>query len=125
MKDQTLAMVIARPGQVRDSLQVLLTAIPQIDAVLVVDDGPAALDIGMKNRSALVLLDFDLPKDEAWVTLQQIKTAWPRTQCIALVDHEQEQEIAKAAGADVALIKGILAARLGTTIEELLIQQEA
>ena len=49
-------------------------------------------------------------------------TRWPQTRSIVLVGNEQEHRLDNAAGADVALMKGVLAAKLLATVEELLHQ---
>lgn len=120
MKNQISVLIIARPCHLRDSLRVLLTAIPQVGQVSQADDGPSALSMGAKHRPALVMLDSDLPNNELVTTLGRIKARWPQAHCIVLVDNVQEQQVAEAARADVVLVKGVLAARLFATVEELL-----
>ncbi len=84
-----------------------------------------ALTTLTKHRPTLALLDFDLSDDNPLATLEQIKARQPKIWCAVLVDNEHEQQLAKTAGADVVLMKGVLAARFLTTIEELLLQKES
>ena len=120
MKSQTSALIIAKPGPLRDSLQVLLTAIPLMGTVWQAVDGPTALLAGARHSPGLVLLDDDLPGDRLLPTLEQIRAAWPHTRCIVLADDEQAHPPALDAGADAILLKGLLASKLFTTITELL-----
>jgi DNA-binding NarL/FixJ family response regulator len=114
MQDQTSALIVARSGQLRASLRVLLTAIPRMGVINQADDGPSALAAGTPQGPDLVLLDWHA------TTLEQIQAQWPHARCIVLADDEGERQAAETAGADAALLKGVLAARLFTTIQALL-----
>ncbi len=124
MKSQTSALIVAKPGPLRDSLRVLLTAIPLMGTVQQADDGSTALLVGARRSPALVLLDEDLPEGKLVRTLEQIRAAWPQARCIVLADDEQEHLPALAAGADAVLLKGLLASKLFATITELLCEME-
>ncbi|NIO40084.1 MAG: hypothetical protein GTO41_07775, partial [Burkholderiales bacterium] len=82
-------------------MQVLLEAIPTIDRVSQADDVASALAMGADHSPALVLLDSDLADQELLAALLKLKSKWPGTKCIVLVDEERNREAAKAAGADV------------------------
>jgi DNA-binding NarL/FixJ family response regulator len=117
----TLAIVVARPGPLRSSLQTLMTTMPQIEILAETSDPSALLRMGAGIQPDVVLLDASLPEEQVWAALRQIKEEWRHTRSIVLVeDSQQEQEI-EAAGADVALLKGYPAARLIATIEELML----
>lgn len=120
MKSDTLALIVARPGRLRESLSVLLAATSQIGRVDNVDDGPAALRMFAESPPALVLLDTNMPNDGVQTVLRQIKAGWPQTLCLVLADNDQERRAAQAAGADGVLLKGFSAARLLATVERLL-----
>lgn len=124
MKNQVSVLIISGSGQLRASLQVLLAAIPQVEIVKQADNVPPASAMGAQYPPALVLLDCDLPHAGPVATLGQIKAEWPRTRFVVLVDDEQEQQAAKAAGADVVLMKGVLASRFLATVEDLLTGRE-
>jgi len=119
MNGDISTLVAARPGRVRDGLQALLAAIPQIEMIGQADDGASALKSVVEHRPALVLLDTNLPGNEAWVVLRQIKAQWPQARCLIMSDSGQQRRAAKAAGADGMLLKGFLAAELVATIKEL------
>jgi DNA-binding NarL/FixJ family response regulator len=119
MESKVTALIISRPGQLRDSLQVLLAAIPQVEVVRPADDSRSALVIGTQCHPGLVLIDYDL-NHEADAALGHIKAEWPHTRCIVLANDERDHPAAQAAGADVVLMKGVLASKFYATIEELL-----
>jgi len=120
-----MVLIVAKPSQFREGLLAMLTSIPQIKQVGQADDGLSALKMAVQHYPALVLMDFDLSSGEVLVaTLEQIKATWPQSQGIALVHNEQEYQLAKAAGADVILMKGVPATKLLAIIKELLSRQE-
>jgi DNA-binding NarL/FixJ family response regulator len=108
----------------RDSLLVLLRAIPQVGVIHQAVDGKSALSMSPRICPTLVLLDCDLQRNGGQTSLRQLKAEWPWARCVALVDNEQECQSAQAVGMDVVLMKGVLAARLFEVIEGL-IQREA
>ena len=120
----TLALIAARPGDLQDGLVALMTTMPQVSAVLIAEDAPSVLRTMARHRPALVVLEMDLPAEEWLAPLQEIRTRWPLTRCIALADDVQGQQEAQSAGADVVLIVGFPAAKLIAAIEGLLSQQE-
>jgi DNA-binding NarL/FixJ family response regulator len=124
MERQVSALIIASPRQLRDSLRVLLAAVPGIDHVSQIDDVPSALAMKVNHNPALVLLDSDLSNDELLAALRRIKNKWPQAQCIVLVDEEQNHNAATAAGADVMMLKGVLASKFYATVEALLSRPE-
>jgi DNA-binding NarL/FixJ family response regulator len=119
-RSRTSALIIAPSAQIRDSLLVLLRAIPQIEAIHQADDAPAALALMREVQPALVLLDYDLFDGALQTTLSQIKADRPQTQFVVLLDDEQDRRRVENAGTDVILIKGIRAATVLETIEGLL-----
>lgn len=125
IRPETMALIVAKPSQLREGLQAMLTSIPQLKQVSQVDDVPSALRMVARHSPALVLLDFDLSSSDLLaVTLKQIKATRPQSQCIALVHNEQEYQLAKTAGADVVLMKGVPATQLLAIVKELLSRPE-
>ena len=116
----TLALIVAQPGPLRDSLQALMTTIPQIEILAEATAPSVLLRMGAEIQPDVVLMDADLPGEQVWSALREIKDKWSQTRSIVLVKDSQQQREAQAAGADIALIKGYPAARLITAIGELL-----
>ncbi len=119
MSGDVAILVAARPGRVRDGLQALLAAIPQIKMIGHADDGVSVLERVAEHKPALVLLDTNLPDGEVWAVLRQIKIRCPQARCLIMSDTGQQRRAAKAAGADGVLLKGFLAAELVAAIKEL------
>jgi len=116
-----LALVIARSTYLRESLAVLLQALPLIGRVVPVADIGSALALGLKPEPGLVLWDCDLPPAEVQTGLAQLKAAWPQARRLALVDDEQLSQETNVGGADVVLVKGVHAARLLEAVEKLIV----
>jgi DNA-binding NarL/FixJ family response regulator len=117
------ALIVADSTQLRESLLILLRAIPGIEAIDQVHDGRSVLTISPGLEPTLVLLDYGLLRNGASRTLGRIKAKRPRARFVALVDSEKQVQRAQSAGADVVLMKGVRAARLLETIEGLLESQ--
>lgn len=100
------ALIVARSDRKRDSLRALLKAIPQLRIIGQVDDASSALKLIADHQPALTLLDFNLPDNEAWTVLKQIKTEWPQCRCLVLIDTIQQRRMAEAAHADGMLANG-------------------
>ena len=122
-KQVTLALIVARPGPLRNSLQALMTTMPQIEILAETSDPSALLRMGAEIRPDVVLLDASLREEQVWAALGQIKEEWSQTRSIVLVEDSQQQQKAQASGADVVLIKGYPAANLIAAIERLLSQE--
>jgi DNA-binding NarL/FixJ family response regulator len=123
-KQVTLALVVARPGPLRNGLQAVMTTMPQIEILAETTDPSTLLRMGDEIQPDIVLLDADLPEEQVWAAVRRIKEEWSQTRSIVLVKDSQQQQRAQAAGADVVLIKGHPAARLIAIIEGLLSQEE-
>ena len=115
-----LILIVSYPGDLQNELLALLTTIPQIQIVLVVEEAPSALRIIATHRPGLVLLDMNLPVDHAPMILRQIKTQWPEIQAVAFADTVQQKQEAETLGVNSVLFKGFQAAKMITIIEEIL-----
>ena len=124
-QDCTAALIVAKPGPLRDGLRALMTATPQIEAVEEVEDISLALRVVFEHCPDLVVLDSDLANGEVWMTVRRTKARCPGVRCIVLANDVQQNQEAEAAGADAVLLKGFPAVRLIAIIVKLLPQEEA
>jgi len=115
-----IALIIAERGPMWESLTAFLLTLPQIETVRLVDCSPLALEIARECHPALVLVDGKLSNNGVLGMVRQIKDHEPPSPVLFLADDRRQQEDAAAAGADVALIKGYLAAGLFRAVEGLL-----
>jgi DNA-binding NarL/FixJ family response regulator len=117
----TCVLIVAQRGPLQEGLQALMTAIPLVQCIEKVDSAALALSKIDRHRPALVLLDTFLPDDELWPLLQRIKTEWPQTLCVVLINEDRQRARAQEAGADAVQPTGYPAARLAAAIEGLLL----
>jgi DNA-binding NarL/FixJ family response regulator len=125
MKTDTPALIVARPGHLRDAWRALLMATPLIGQVHQAGDAPSALGLLESIAPRLVLLDSDMGEGGPWTLVQQIKADHPESRSVVLVCNLQEQSQAEAAGADVVLLRGFPAEKLFQAIEDLLHRQDS
>lgn len=122
MMQEPSILIIAQPGHLRDSLQVLLTSLSGGLPILLANGWLVETLHVMKSQPVLVLVALEpaSPKTEISAVVTQIKTRWPQTRLVALVDTEQQRQAVNSAGADRVWFKGTLAAQMLAEIERLL-----
>ena len=121
VKTKPTILILAMPGDLQTSLQVLLSLLSDV-AVLVTAESSSALQAIERYAPALVIMDFALPEEDQPNGVNRIKACWPSTPILVLVNDEQQFQKAQDTGADLVLIKGYPAAKLLATIEDLLSQ---
>jgi DNA-binding NarL/FixJ family response regulator len=117
------AMLVAKPGPLRDSLRALVSAIPFTDT-FAVEGSAAALDDLQRCHPALVVVDFDPLDAGVWRLLDALSAKEPAVRHIVLVDTVEQQHLVLSSGAKVALLKGFSASRLHRVIKSLLPKTE-
>ena len=73
MKKITLALVIAKPGHLRNGLQSLLRTIPQIEILAESHDPSVLLKMDGEVRPELILVDGAIIDEANWSALAKIK----------------------------------------------------
>lgn len=124
MTDFVPAFILTKSGRIRDGLSALLGAIPEIGLIGQIEHGRAVPQLVPSHYRALVVLDANIPGNEVWTALKEIKAKDSQTRCIVLVTNTFQQQMAQAAGANSVLFTGFTAVEFFTAIEELLFQPE-
>ena len=122
LKKIILALVIAKPGHLRNGLQSLLRAIPQIEILAESSDPSVLLKMNKEMLPEMILVDASLVDETNWSTLTKIKAVCPSTNILVLTDNDQQGQAAREAGADFYLLKGFPASELAHIIETSLIR---
>lgn len=120
IKRATIALILVQPGPLQQSLQTLLTTLPEIEIVAEARSLEALQQAGPEFQPDLILLEAGLAGECMGATLRHWQQKWPQTKLIVLVETAVQRETAVAAGADVVLFKGFRAAQLIARIEALL-----
>lgn len=119
-QQDAVMLLVAKPGQLRDALQSLVSVMPGLDNLVAADTGLLALNVMRKVQPTLVLVGSGLPDAEVGELLRQIKAKWPEIGCLVLTDSAQERRQALAAGADGVLPVGSSAGQLFSAINKIL-----
>lgn len=115
-----LALIAVVPGTLQNGLMALMTTAPLISTLLVAEEASSLSRMVKDHRPALIVMDMDFP--DAQMLFKWIKSSWPLTRFILLVDSvEQTKEVENA---DAVLIKGFTAEKLFEVIEDLSFQGE-
>lgn len=117
----TIALIIAKPGHLRNSLQSLLRTMPQIEMLAETSDPSILLKMDLEIHPELILIDGGLLTEANWSQVKTIKANWPETKVLVLTDNDQQGQAAREAGADLYLLKGYPATDLARLIENSLI----
>ncbi len=99
-------VVIAPPGHQRDGLRVLLHGDSKIALVGEADDLTSGAQVIAQRAPALVVLQGGDDGEAVWTGLRQLKTQFSKIHFAAVVPNHQQEELARAAGADAALMEG-------------------
>ena len=117
MKPHQTAYIIARGAQMRNSLEVLLNSIGDLEVVCKTTELAEALSYCSEKSPALGIYAYeDVPG--VLQNLRELKRALPDSRIIVLVEEEAQCWQVEAFGA-ICLPNGTLAARLVEVIEDL------
>jgi len=120
MSQATVALVIAQPGPLRNSLMTLLSTLPKIEIVAEANDFSTLNRITADWQPDLIVLEACTQENGLSEAIEQINRALSCTRAIVLVDTKEQYQQAISAGADAVLMKGFRADRLVEIIEMLL-----
>ena len=122
MTQDASILLIAQPGKLRESLQVLLAAISGNRPVLLASNWPVETISAREKPLVLVMLVLERGSlgTQATTLVTEIKSRLPQARLVVLVDTEQQQHAATFAGADRVWFKGALAAQMLVEIEMLI-----
>ena len=102
-----IALVIAPPGLMRDSLLAYLNTLPQIQVRIVPPGLPAIQALLDQQPGSIVILDADLSLETVLSIVSEVSAVRPRAHWIALVNSLEQQRVMLQAGATYALLKGL------------------
>ena len=113
-RSTTIAAVV--PVWLQDALAVLLKSDRSVRLVACTATIQTMLLLSLDRSPDVVLLDADEQDEKASSQVRQIKTVWPDSRCIVLVERGNQQSLVQASGADEVLLKGITPNQLFTAI---------
>jgi DNA-binding NarL/FixJ family response regulator len=116
-----LALVVARPGPVRDGLVALLEAAPDVRKIVQIAQANDALDFVQTISPDITLIHATPHSSELGILISRMKRLC-RCPLLAIVDSEEDRKTAVAQGADDVVLEGLPAVKLATHITLLLHQ---
>ncbi len=119
--EEQRALIVARPGPVRDGLWMLLTTLPELGPVDLAEDADSVLQMSAERHHSLVLLDSSLSHAEIITVLSRYKSMPEENRTLVLADDTEQSSAGEAAGADAVLRKGFPATELVATLRRLLL----
>ena len=123
--DTLKKIAVVAPARLREAFIVLVQSASSVSCLASATGFDALLD-NLQDEIPDVILLY-VAKEASGVKrgpessqqVAEIKGLWPDATCIALVEHPQQRETARAMGADVGLLEGVAPDRLLEAIESL------
>jgi DNA-binding NarL/FixJ family response regulator len=111
-EDPISALVVAKPGLMRNSLVAYLRGVSAIETVALANDTLSALLASRKYHPKVLLMDAEISEEETLWLMRQLRCEQTQVNFIVLIDHLHQQQLFIDAGADQVLLKGFLDERL-------------
>ena len=112
------ALLVIKPGPLRDGLDALLSSIPDVQLVAHPTNTNAVLDFCQKNPNTLIIMEIK-PGDRALLAdVPEMKVICHNSQVIALIHDEDDRGAAEQAGMDLVVDVAIGAPELKEIIKD-------
>ena len=121
MNKITLALLITKPGHLRNGLHSLLRTVPQIEIIAESNDPSILLKMNESIQPELIVIDGSVIDEINLSNITKTKKDWPSIQILVLTNDKQQGMATKKAGADHYLLKGVPATDLAQLIETCLL----
>lgn len=118
MTANIVALVIVKPSYFRESIQILLTSISQINEVCLTESLTEALSLAEIIKPTIVILDSQATNHDLPFALKLIGDTWKGASRIVLTEDKNEFRKGTTNSADLVLLKGFNASKFITGIEE-------
>jgi len=106
------ALLVSTPGIIQEATTAMLNSLSQITKVQLVSGALSAIEWLRNEDSCLLVVDANIPAEEAELLVRWTKHYHPDTRCIVLVRSMVELEWARAAGTDAAFLRSSSAKQL-------------
>jgi DNA-binding NarL/FixJ family response regulator len=113
------AIVVSRPGILRQSLSVALTMYPWVSVVTVAGDGLNALNQVIEHQPRLLIIDSNLLDEEVEALLAAVKATQPSVRCLVFVQSHQREAKCLAAHADAVVLRSASAPQIQAVLQQL------
>ena len=114
-----IVLLVVKPGPLRDGLDALLYAIPEVQLVAHANDTDAALVFCQQHPTELMILEVRPGDRGPLAKVPDVKELCPHGQVVALIHDEEDREPAEAADSDVVLSTSMRATKINASIKEI------
>jgi DNA-binding NarL/FixJ family response regulator len=111
-----IVLLAVKPGPLRDGLDALLYATPEMQLVAHANDTSATLAFCQQHPTKLIILEVRTGERDLLENVPEMKALHPQGQVVALIHDEGDREPAEKYGVDIVLTTGMRAAKLKKTI---------
>lgn len=114
-----IALLVLRPGPLREGLNALLSAMPDIRLVAQSEDADTALRFLAQLCADLVLIKLDAGDRRLLGPVLEMRALCPNLQVVVLIEDERDRQVAMASGTDLVLMVGVPVASLKAQVRAL------
>ena len=114
-----IVLLAVKPGPLRDGLDALLYATPEVQLVAHANDTNAALKFCQQHPTKLIILEVKPGDKDLLGNVKEMKALSPQGQVIAMIHDENDRELAEMSGFDDVLSTGMRAVKLKEKIAEI------
>ena len=114
-----IALLVLGPGPLRDGLNALLSAMPEIGLIAQAEDADAALKFLAQHCVDLVLIKLDAGDGRLLGPVLEMRALCPDMRAVVLIEDERDRHVAEASGTDLVMMVGVPAPSLKAQVREL------
>ena len=115
-----IVLLTVKPGPLRDGLDALLYATPEVQLVAHANDTKTALTFCQQHPTKLIILEVKPGDIDELENVPEMKALYPQGQVIALIHDEGDREPAEKSGVDDVLTTGMRAVKLKEKISQII-----
>ena len=106
------ALLVSTPGIIQEATTAILNSLPQVNHIQLVSGALSAIDWLRNEDFFLLVVDANIPTEEAELLVRWAKQYHPDIRCIVLVRNTNEMEQVLAVGADAVFLRSSSARQL-------------
>lgn len=115
-----IALLLIRPGPLRDGMDALMVSIPDVQLVAHSNDAETALDFCRQNKADLIVIEVRPDDRDLLNIVSEMKALCTEGNVLALIHDENNRLSAEMAQVDLVLSIGTPAAKLKVGIDGLI-----
>lgn len=114
--EKDMALLVSSPGIIREATMIMLASIPQVGRVELASGSLSTMELLQNGHSGLLVIDANVPVEEAISLVRWSKQHRPDTRCAVLVKSAVELEQVRSAGVDAVFLRSCSAKQLAQAL---------